>query len=500
MKSLLKIFIITAFTFFITSPIIAQTNTGSLALNNDECIFDQDGFWYYDFVIKVSPNTPIKINYTSNTYDYFVIYTNDNGIYNWIVSTSEPTDGEQSCTIISSTGTIHIYCEYGWNGMDNDPIFSLNYSMDPNFSINKSTVIQNDEYIGGKLGIGIQPTEKLEVYGNVIIRGKSTTNSSLTNGTSTVYGSSYLSGNVGIGIVNANANGNAKLDIRGNALTSYINFAGAGVGNIKMGTTGGIGEYGSIWMSQSAPSGINYTFLAGGGLTIINAQKDEPLYFTEANVAKMILKSGNVGIGTTIPKAKLEVFNTATSGHLILSTNDNGSADLSRIDLDYKIANQNQTIARISSGYPNSANGGSGILRFYTSNSGVLGEKMRINANGNVSIGTTEIDPTEAMLTVNGSIHTKEVIVDLKPPLADYVFTPTYKLMPLYQVEQFVNVNSHLPEMPSAAEVSKNGLNMGEMQNKLLQKVEELTLYMIDQQKTINQQSAKIEELEKKLK
>ena len=72
--------------------------------------------------------------------------------------------------------------------------------------------------------------------------------------------------------------------------------------------------------------------------------------------------------------------------------------------------------------------------------------------------------------------------------------------MPLNQVEQYVNTNSHLPEMPSAAEVSKNGLNMGEMQNKLLQKVEELTLYMIDQQKTINQQSAKIEELEKKLK
>jgi hypothetical protein len=71
--------------------------------------------------------------------------------------------------------------------------------------------------------------------------------------------------------------------------------------------------------------------------------------------------------------------------------------------------------------------------------------------------------------------------------------------MPLNDVEEYVKINSHLPEIPSAEEITKNGFKMGEMQNKLLQKVEELTLYMIEQQKTINQQSAKIEELEKKL-
>jgi hypothetical protein len=59
--------------------------------------------------------------------------------------------------------------------------------------------------------------------------------------------------------------------------------------------------------------------------------------------------------------------------------------------------------------------------------------------------------------------------------------------MPLNRVEEYVNANNHLPEMPSASEVSKNGLSMGEMQNKLLQKVEELTLYVIEQQKEINQ-------------
>jgi hypothetical protein len=118
------------------------------------------------------------------------------------------------------------------------------------------------------------------------------------------------------------------------------------------------------------------------------------------------------------------------------------------------------------------------------------------NTSGNVGIGTTSPDEK---LTVNGVIHAKEVKVDLSGALADFVFKPDYKLMSLNQVEQFVKTNNHLPQMPSAEEVDKNGLSVGEMQNKLLQKVEELTLYMIGQQKTIDQQQAQIKELNNKL-
>lgn len=102
----------------------------------------------------------------------------------------------------------------------------------------------------------------------------------------------------------------------------------------------------------------------------------------------------------------------------------------------------------------------------------------------NVGIDTTIPDQK---LTVKSKIHAKEVIVDLNVPVADYVFKPNYKLMPLPQVEQFVKKNSHLCEIPSATEITKNGLSMGEMQNKLLQKEEELTLYIIELQKQINQ-------------
>ena len=310
--------------------------------------------------------------------------------------------------------------------------------------------------------------------------------------------------------------------------------------------------------------------------------------------------SGNVGIGTTTPTSRLEIFNTAQEGQLILSTNDSPSADQSRIDLDYKIANTNQTIGRISSAYLNSANGGSGALRLYTSNDGVLGEKMKIDNNGNVGIGTgnpqykldvngntringsiftNEIhfvandmgatvdnsdpytlrkihdasnvshldlnlndDGDESFriygnscagfgcgtysgnlyhsfdasgnvfhagnvgigtqhpaykLDVLGSIRAKEVLVNLDGG-ADFVFEKDYKLLPIEHVANYVQKNKHLPNIPSANEMVKNGVSMGDLQVKLLQKVEELTLYAIQQNKKIETLMKRIDELEAK--
>jgi hypothetical protein len=66
--------------------------------------------------------------------------------------------------------------------------------------------------------------------------------------------------------------------------------------------------------------------------------------------------------------------------------------------------------------------------------------------------------------------------------------------MPLYEVETFVKTNQHLPEIPSAMNVKDNGLHLGEMQNKLLQKIEELTLYVIEQQKQIDALKARLDE------
>ncbi|MFQ6601751.1 hypothetical protein [Flavobacterium sp. C3NV] len=104
------------------------------------------------------------------------------------------------------------------------------------------------------------------------------------------------------------------------------------------------------------------------------------------------------------------------------------------------------------------------------------------NADGNVGIGTTSPD---AKLAVNGTIHSKEVKVDSSVPAPDYVFANNYKLRTLQEVESYISKHSHLPEIPSAKEFDKNGIYLAEMNMALLKKVEELTLYAIDQNKRL---------------
>lgn len=105
------------------------------------------------------------------------------------------------------------------------------------------------------------------------------------------------------------------------------------------------------------------------------------------------------------------------------------------------------------------------------------------NASGNVGIGTTTPD---SKLAVNGIIHAKEVKVDLLG-WSDFVFKTNYNLPTLEEVESHIEKNGHLIDMPNEKEVLENGILLGEMNSKLLQKIEELTLYTIAQQKEIEQ-------------
>ena len=102
--------------------------------------------------------------------------------------------------------------------------------------------------------------------------------------------------------------------------------------------------------------------------------------------------------------------------------------------------------------------------------------QLVVQANGNVGIGIS--DPTNA-LAVNGTIKCKEVIVTLAG-WADFVFEDDYELMPLNDVDEFIRDHGHLPGMPSAEDVASGGVKMGEMQSKLLQRIEELTLHVIE--------------------
>jgi len=106
-----------------------------------------------------------------------------------------------------------------------------------------------------------------------------------------------------------------------------------------------------------------------------------------------------------------------------------------------------------------------------------------INANGIYNGGV--VNTNGHKLAVNGGIWAEEVEVTSNVPSSDYVFYDDYKLMPLADLESFVNENHHLPEVPSAEEFKKNGYKLGDMDDVLLRKVEELSLYMIDADKEI---------------
>lgn len=108
---------------------------------------------------------------------------------------------------------------------------------------------------------------------------------------------------------------------------------------------------------------------------------------------------------------------------------------------------------------------------------------------GNVGIGTKTPD---AKLTVKGNIHAQEIKVTTDAG-ADFVFEKDYQLKDLSILEEFVKSNKHLPDIPSEQEMKEKGLEVGEFQIKLLQKIEELTLYIIAQQRQIEELRDKVD-------
>ena len=124
-------------------------------------------------------------------------------------------------------------------------------------------------------------------------------------------------------------------------------------------------------------------------------------------------------------------------------------------------------------------------------------QPLLIQNSGNVGIGTTNPD---SKLTVKGKIHAEEVKIDLSVPAPDYVFTKDYDLLTIEEVQQHITEKGHLPNIPSAKEMEANGVELGMMNMKLLEKIEELTLYTIAQEKKILKQESRNQELENKLK
>ncbi|MCE7990794.1 MAG: hypothetical protein HEP71_02390 [Roseivirga sp.] len=151
--------------------------------------------------------------------------------------------------------------------------------------------------------------------------------------------------------------------------------------------------------------------------------------------------------------------------------------------------------------------GGDLRLYNYTNSSDVLyhntaNDRVGIKTNSptnNIHLNDNTTITGDAI--VSGDIESKKLKVTANPgSVPDYVFQPGYQYLNLEQLEAFVKANSHLPNVPSAKEVETNGQDVGSMQLKLLEKVEELVLYTIDQQKQLKSQQAEIEKLKEEIK
>lgn len=329
-------------------------------------------------------------------------------------------------------------------------------------------------------------------------RGATTANGNFTPTTRFFIGND---GYVGIGTTTPGE----MLDVRGKIVIKADNsaFSIDDPLNARLGFVKKAGSYPVIASSNGNP--------------IVFSQSNQPHITSNISTATftdrmIIAANGNVGIGTSTPRGKFDVDGT---GDVYLSDDPQMGTSQSifipgHVFLSpYNGENVSYFQARRLD------NSGTTALRFRTFNNGTMTETLHLEGNGNVGIGT--ITPEARLhvssgnaivdnnvivkgvlaigtsitnytnnysLAVNGKIGAKDIQIESKS-WPDYVFAPEYKLPSLSEVEQYIVKNRHLKDIPSAETVSAEGYSMSEVDAAMLKKIEELTLYVIDQQKQI---------------
>lgn len=354
-------------------------------------------------------------------------------------------------------------------------------------------------YFLGNLGLGIQTaTAKLDVVGKIKItdgtQGAGKVLTSDANGLAswqTATGGGNLSGTGATGSL-ALWTGTTTLGINVNLMWDNTNGR-LGIGTANPATRLDISGVGGLRVSTTNPGSGTGDWIAGnygattGDRVVMGNLLGKATIGAHNNAlgawAPLIINQGggNVAIGTANANGQLQLSNTLANRKIVLyeaANNDNqyfgfgANASTFRYQVDATTTDH---------------------VFYAASSSTVSNELMRIKGNGNVTIGVAT-PATGYKLTVAGKIICTELKVQLQP-FPDYVFEKTYKLRSLKEVENHIDAYKRLPGMPSAKEVESAGINVGEMQGKVVEKVEELTLYIIQQQKQIDASQKQVEAL-----
>ena len=303
----------------------------------------------------------------------------------------------------------------------------------------------------GNLGIGSSvPTEKLHVAGNIFTTGRIDADGVLEAHGVSALGSFYVSG------------------------TSLMQGAVTGTS------------------SASFSGNLN----SNSSMTINNTSAELALRSGGDDKGFLQLSGDNLRLGT---------FSSNAGGKVVIRT---GGADHISIDGGGNLvtdahfrSNRGGEAIRLDGTNPNIGFYQNGTYYGYISQSGstlslgVNNGKLHLDGT-QVAIGGLVTTATDYKLAVTGKIICEELRVELQDDWPDYVFAPDYKLKPLSEVKKQIEEHHHLSNIPSADQVAKEGIQVGEMQRKLLEKIEELTLYLIAQQEQIDELKKQVYEVE----
>lgn len=330
------------------------------------------------------------------------------------------------------------------------------------FSAAMSFAQENEINEMGNVGIGtITPTHKLEVKGDVKIDSTLLVRDSLAvsrgagiEGDLTVAGNTYLNSNAAV-VQDFRVGGATQLQnttLLGSVTLSSLGTA-TGLDNHQLMVHDANGLVKSIGVASLGNLLYNFS------CNTVNGVVQSPTWANGPNKLYVACPEVFVGIGTATPLYSLDVRGRGYLASGIQLGNPNTSGTPALIE-GRQLPNASGPLMRLS-----------------VNNNGVPETRFRVENDGTVYCTAVKVRPTAA--------------------IPDYVFRPTYRLMPLDELRVFVTENSHLPNVPSEADIHRDGLSLEEMQLRLLEKIEELTLYVLqldDASKAMQQQQNQLQQ------